>query len=353
MRSWPRTGAMVRIACIVNLLGRDGRCGKAWPRIEALIQAEGMEYEVLFTEGPGHAAVLAASLRERDDLDLVVAVGGDGTVHEVASGIRGSDRTLGIIPMGSGNDFARGHGIPLLDPEGSVPLLRSGVDRRVGAMAIDGRPAPSLPHYPAPAPTEWDGEASEAGLVRRWAFLESDGGTTSAISRAKTEGVFKWIRGTNKYTALGIRAILGWKKQDAWLKIDDEVIGRVDMSGLFTTISVETFGGGYRVAPGRVATDDDFHLVIAKGLSKLQMLRLMGPLKKGHHVGMWGITQQPAKRFEIRNIDANGEPTDAPHDPPMYTQADGEPIFQTPTIVTWHSDQITVRGKARIPNQLE
>ena len=350
MISNPSPLRMVRIACVVNPAGRDWTVKKRWPEIEALLTAEGLDFEAHWTNATGDAAAIAYGLRNREDLDLVVAVGGDGTMNEVASGLRGSNMTMGVIPMGSGNDYSRAHGIPLLDPVGAVPLLKSGVDRRVGAMRIDGAPAPGLPHYPSPQTTEWDGDAAEAGLVRRWAFLESDGGTTSDVSRRKTLGQGKRIRGSAKYTYLGIKSIFGWKKQDAWLKIDDEVLGRTDMSGLFTTIMTQTFGGGYRVAPGMCVTRDSFDLILATGMSKSQMLRIMGPLKKGTHVGKWGITKRPSKRLEIRNIDGDDQPHSVPHDPPMWIQVDGEPCLMTPAIIEFFPDQLTVRGAASIPN---
>lgn len=341
---------MARIACVVNPAGRDGTVRKRWPEIVELLDAEGLDHEVHWTEHTGHAAEIAHGLRDRDDLDLVVAVGGDGTMNEVASGLRGSSMVLGIIPMGSGNDYARAHGIPLLDPAGAVPLLESGVDREVGAMRIDGAPAPALPHYPSPEPTAWDGEADEVGMVRRWAFLESDGGTTSDVSRRKTMGQGKRIRGTAKYTYLGIKSIFGWKRQDAWLKVDDEVLGRNDMTGMFTTIMTQTFGGGYRAAPGMCVTRDSFDLILATNLTKPRLLRLMGPLKKGKHVGMWTITQQACRRLEIRNIDAEDQPSNVAHDPPMWIQVDGEPCLMTPAIIQFVPAQLTVRGGPTIPN---
>lgn len=342
---------MVRIACIVNPAGRDGTVKKRWPKIAEQIASEGLDCEIHWTERTGHASEIAYSLRNRDDLDLVVAVGGDGTMNEVASGLRGSSMTLGIIPMGSGNDYARAHGIPLRNTGEAVSLLKSGVDRRVGAMRIDGAPAPALSHYPSPEPTEWDGQADEDCMVRRWGFLESDGGTTSDVSRRKTLGQGKHIRGQMKYTYLGIKSIFGWKKQDGWLKVDDVVLGRTDMSGLYTTIMTQTFGGGFRVAPGMCVTQDSMSIILATGLSKSQMLRIMGPLKKGTHVGKWGISLNPGKRLELRNIDENDQPSNAPHDPPMWVQVDGEPCLMTPAIIQYVPDQLTVRGAPSIPNE--
>ncbi len=107
------SATMPRFACIVNPAGRDGRSLKRWQAAAPALAAAGVELETHFTERVGHACELAFSMRDRDDIDLIVACGGDGTVHEVASGMRGSSLSLGIIPAGTGNDVARAHGIPL------------------------------------------------------------------------------------------------------------------------------------------------------------------------------------------------------------------------------------------------
>lgn len=66
----------------------------------------GFETKSVFTTGPGHAAILA-SAASASGYDAVIAAGGDGTVNEIASALRGSETTLGILPLGSGNGLAR------------------------------------------------------------------------------------------------------------------------------------------------------------------------------------------------------------------------------------------------------
>ena len=63
---------MVRIVCIVNPAGRDGTVKKRWPKIAAQIEELGLDCEVMWTERTGHASEMAFSLRDRQDLDLVV-----------------------------------------------------------------------------------------------------------------------------------------------------------------------------------------------------------------------------------------------------------------------------------------
>jgi len=340
----------MRLAVIANLTARDGKAAKFWPKVHAHMLERGLEVQVHETQHVGHAAEIAHSLKDSEDIDLVVAMGGDGSVHEVASGLRGSEMRLGIIPTGTGNDYARAHAIPLKDIPGMVSILIEGVDRHAGALRLEGRPAAAHTLYPAPASNPWDGEPRDSRDVVRWVFLESDGGVTSAVSRMKTEGRAKRIRGSMKYTWLGIVSIFGWKRRKAWIRIDDEPGRLVDLAGLYCCCMCETFGGGYRVAPGTHPMQGHGTLVMAYGLSKFKMLNLMGPLRKGRHVGKWGITLQSVRRFEIRAVDESDEPTDEPHEHTVWIQADGEPCMTTPACLEFHADQIWVRGAKSIPN---
>ena len=337
---------MPRIACVVNPASRDGKSGKIWPSIEKKLVEAGFDVETHLTEYVGHASEISHTLRNRDDLDLVVAVGGDGSVHEVASGLRNSEMRIGIIPMGTGNDVARAHNIPLRNRTGQIEILKSGTDRHVGAIRLEGKPAPAVSSYPSPKSNGWDGDSHVDGNVVRWVFLESDGGVTSATSRAKLSRG-KWIKGSAKYTYLGLTEIISWKRKRAWIKIDDEPGEVVDFN-LFAFVMSEMFGGGYKVAPNASPLNDHGHLVIATKLSKFQMVRLMGPLRKGKHVGKWGIYMRNAKRFEIRSVDEDGNPSDLSHNPPIWVQADGEPCITTPAILEFHPKQLWIRGSNKV-----
>ncbi len=337
---------MTRIACILNPNARDGLSLKQWDDFELALVNSGFDIDLHQTEAPGHAMDIAEGLVDGDH-ELVVAVGGDGTVHEVASGLRGSNKTLGILPMGTGNDYARAHGIPVPkgkkfpDLQGAVDILASGTDRRVGSLRIEGPPAPDHPSKAAPIPRACNGEPESPGNLVRWSFLECDGGVTSVINRMKDEGQFKSIRGPRKYDFLGIKAIISWKKQRGELRIDGDEPIEVDLSGLFCMSQCQTFGGGYKVAPGAKPTQGHCSLVMAWGMSKLQMLRLMGPVKKGKHIGKWGITMENAKNFEISTSPES----------PLIIGVDGEAVITTPATMQYHDDQLTVRGSSSIPNE--
>lgn len=97
---------MKNIAFIINPIAGTVNKKKLPKQISALLDKDQWLENIVFTEYPGHATELARQFAQMS-FDAVVAVGGDGTLNEVASGLCGTNTALGIIPMGSGNGFAR------------------------------------------------------------------------------------------------------------------------------------------------------------------------------------------------------------------------------------------------------
>ena len=333
--------------CIVNPASRDHTCGKKWPSVVAKLESRGFEVNTYVTERVGHASQIAWDLRNQGVEGLIVAVGGDGTVHEVSSALRGGDIPLGILPFGSGNDYAITHGISRTDIDAAIDVLVNGTDRRCAAWRLEGFPASSTGDYPAPSANEWDGKAQNDGRIVRWVFLESDAGITSAISRAKLYRA-KWIKGNKKYTYLGVTTIPFWKRRKVWLKLD-EAEGEILDFTMFAATTGETFGGGYQVCPGVTPLDKDGTIVYAPRLSRIAMLSLMGPMKKGKHIGKWGITKQKANRIEIKPVDSDGNICEKPLPLSTWVQADGEPIIVSPATLEWLTEQLLVRGSKDVP----
>jgi len=352
-----RGQTMGLVHCIVNPASRDFLCGKMWPKLLTKIIASGYQVETYMTERVGHGGHLAYEIRQQWESSqqggesegkppLVVAVGGDGVVHEIASALRGSDIVLGQLPYGSGNDYCIAHNIPRSDLDKAIEILKNGTDRRCGAWRLEGVPCPKEGDYPAPESNVWDGEPTGDGNVVRWSFLEADCGITSDIGRAKLRRA-KWIKGPKKYTYLGVTTIPLWKRRKVEVTIDD---GKPEIRD-FTLISVtaaETFGGGYKINPGMNPVKKNGLLIFAPRLSRIAMLSLMGPIKKGKHIGKWGITQTPASKLNLRCVSPNGEPSDSSTKITSYLNIDGEPVLQLPAKLEWQLDQITVRGANQV-----
>jgi diacylglycerol kinase family enzyme len=111
------------LTLVCNRKAGRGGVGKCLPQVERLLAERGLEYEIAHTEGPGHATLLTREALERGR-QLVVAVGGDGTIHEVVNGLIEDDKAvnpdvrLGVVAAGTGSDFIKTFGPSTSSPSG-------------------------------------------------------------------------------------------------------------------------------------------------------------------------------------------------------------------------------------------
>ena len=133
---------MEKYYIIVNPIAGRGAAGKSIPEIEDHLKALGINYDLVQTEFPGHAIQLAADSGSKG-YGTVVAVGGDGTANEVINGLmhasvnHQSKVKLAILPVGRGNDFSYGMGLPQ-DLETACQNLVSGCTRRIDIGFVKG-----------------------------------------------------------------------------------------------------------------------------------------------------------------------------------------------------------------------
>lgn len=106
--------------------------------IAGSVDMDRYEVTIRFTAAPGHATTLASEAVQSGQ-QLVVAVGGDGTVNEVARALVGTDAALGIIPCGSGNGLARHLHIPM-NPRKAIEILNQGQIRKIDTLTVNGIP---------------------------------------------------------------------------------------------------------------------------------------------------------------------------------------------------------------------
>ena len=120
-----------------NPVAGRGRARDAARAVRDALAARGIDSRIWTTERPGHATELTLSLPEDA---TVVAIGGDGTVHEVAKGCIGNGRLLGVVPTGSGDDFAHGLGLRRGRIEPAVDVLAAGHVRTVDTGVCNEEP---------------------------------------------------------------------------------------------------------------------------------------------------------------------------------------------------------------------
>lgn len=127
---------MLKIAFIINPISGKGKGNLVPNLIEKYLDKSRFNSEIVFTQYGGHGKELASSFVQQN-YDIVVAVGGDGTMNEVASSVANTNTALAIIPLGSGNGLARFHGYSL-NPKKAIQQLNQGKFYTSDYGVIDG-----------------------------------------------------------------------------------------------------------------------------------------------------------------------------------------------------------------------
>lgn len=144
----------MKTVAILNPAAARGRTARRWPSIERMLLRAFPDLQGRFTERPGHAAELTRRAIE-EGAELIIAVGGDGTVNETVNGFFGADgrllrpeTKLGLIPIGTGSDLQRTLQIPS-EAEAAVEVLRAGVTVNIdiGKARLTGHDGAPLERY--------------------------------------------------------------------------------------------------------------------------------------------------------------------------------------------------------------
>lgn len=206
--------------------------------------------ETVHTAGAGDATRLAREATAAG-VEMVLAVGGDGTANEVAAGLAGSATALGIVPAGSGNGFARMLGIPL-DPRRALAALARGARRRIDAGTAGGR------FFLNVASAGFDAEVA-AAYHRR--------------------GIAGRRRGIFHYVQLGLRLAPSYRARHWVLESDG---GRFEGRALVVAVlNGRQYGSGARLAPGARIDDGLLDVVIVEDGPVLESLAAMPLLFAG------------------------------------------------------------------------
>ena len=256
-----------RILCVVNPHSANGATGKKWPAMAKQLKEAALEFDSIFTTRPQEAIDITRQALSKG-YNQIVAVGGDGTVHEVVNGFFSEGRPvnsqafLGVIPCGTGSDLART--LKLDCNLRQVAAAFNGASYRI----IDLGKVCYLDHA---------GQAGERYFVNL-ADVGLGGETCRRVnSGSKAGGGFlSCLRG-----ALG--ALFSYRNQNLAVLVD----GREVYRGRAVSVAVANgryFGGGMHMAPWAKINDGQFEVVIAGDLSKPDLLLNLYRLYRGTHL---------------------------------------------------------------------
>ena len=131
-------GQKKRVRFIINPISGIGRKNKIQGQIDKYLNHTKFDYDIVYTEGPKHATELSKEASD-EGFDVVVAVGGDGSAHEVGSSLIGTNTSLAIIPAGSGNGLARYLKLPM-NHKKAIERINEYNVKRIDTGIINGEP---------------------------------------------------------------------------------------------------------------------------------------------------------------------------------------------------------------------
>ena len=251
---------------IVNPAAGRGDATKLVRRLRGALRERGIDHTIVLTAAPGDATTKA---RESAS-DVVVAVGGDGTINEVANGLVGSSKALGIIPAGSGNDFIKSCGIPE-DFEQALAILCAGKRRRIDLGTVQC--------------TKDGANGSEQPEVR--CFVNGVGIGFDAAVAARTQEI-RHVSGTTLYLLAVFQTLGRYSFPTFTYKVDHTI--RESKNLLIAVGNGRCAGGGFYLTPDAVIDDGWLDICVIEEKSVPQILRLMSRVMKGKHGDIPGVT---------------------------------------------------------------
>lgn len=293
------------LGLLINPTAGRGRGRRDGNKVARLLNDAGHE-TIDFTS----ESLLAASQRARqgvvDGVDAIVAVGGDGIVHVGANIVAGTSLPLGIVAAGTGNDIARGLGLPLHDPQASVRVLLEGLasgGRRIDAVEVGG----------------------EGYGAREWFVGILSAGIDAAANRRTNET--RWPRSKARYLRALVHELRHLHPYDYRVSVDDAVVW--DGPGLLATVANGiSFGGGLKIAPGSLFDDGEISVIAVDPVSLPELLRVLPRLRNGTHMSHPAVHQFSGARVVLEA----GKPVDRDPVVPPIAFADGEQIGPVPLI---------------------
>lgn len=249
---------MCDILVIVNPIAGRGAGARLSSQVNCCLRDHGLEIEMQMTDAPGHATSLARKAAEQGK-KTVVAVGGDGTVNEVINGLMqsGGKPALGILPIGTGNDFAFGAGVPL--------------DLQAACRAVSRNQSRVLD-------LGWVRADNEEARY----FGNGVGIGFDAIANIESHKL-KWLRGMLVYLVAVLKTLaIYYDTPQTTILVDGQQICQPCL--MISIMLGRRLGGGFYITPDSMMDDGLFDLCIAPKIPRHEMVAFVPRFMRGTHV---------------------------------------------------------------------
>ena len=306
--------------CIANPLSRSGNCGEEAGKLQAYLEAQGKQCTVCFTKGPGDAGRIAGEIAkeaaEKQETADIVIFGGDGTINEVVSGISDfSFIRIGIVPVGSGNDMAKGLRLPKDSQQLFARIAEGKVQRTIDLGHI---------HYDRIAgkvARGHVGDIPEDICFANGSGIGYDAAVCEEVNATATKGLLNRLGlGQMSYGLIALKQLLAVKKTSCDIETDEGQKWHFDNIYFVCAMNLDYQGGGYRFAPDADPSDGRMNVTVVGNLSRPGALMCFPKASKGKLYGTKGITNFTCRKMKI----CTGRP--------LWVQTDGEVAMQTDRI---------------------
>jgi YegS/Rv2252/BmrU family lipid kinase len=309
---------MNRTVVVVNPSSAGGKTERRWPALRETILAAYGPFKEKFTRAPGDATALTREAL-RGGAELVVALGGDGTINEVVNGFYDGTTPVapaaafGVLPAGTGGDFVKTLGTP----------------RDLGAACASLKSAPRPIDLGRLTYVGADGKTAARHFINITSF-----GIAGLVDRY-VNASSKALGGRLSFALATLKAGMVYKNAPVRLTLD----GRAPKEGRIYNVAVANgryFGGGMMVAP-QAALDDGLFDVVTLGDFTLGDLLLHGlDIYAGTHVKLPKVTVERARRVEATPVDGAE----------VLLDVDGEQPGRLPATLEILPGGLNVRGRA-------
>lgn len=267
--------------------GKNARVGDA---VVAQVRSAG--HEVTVCRELDYASLWATTAKALTTADALLVVGGDGMVSLGINLVAQTPLPLGVIPTGTGNDFARATHLPLADPDAAVTHFLTALEREPKVIDL--------------------ARASKDGEQRWFVCILSAGFDAIVNERANT---MTRPRGKSRYTLAILRELVRLTPRTYTLTVDGVTTQQPAI--LISVANGESMGGGMRVAPEASITDGRLDVFVLAPVTRRRFLWLYPRVFSGRHVGEPEVSLQQGKRVRV----------DAPG---IMAYADGERLWSLP-----------------------
>ena len=258
----------MRIIVLINPAAGRGKARRLLKCALQIFQKENVHFDVRESQSPRHLTELARAASEEKP-DLIVSAGGDGTHHYVINGLFKSDVPLGLLPLGTGNDFAKGVGMPM-DVHAAAAALLNGHVREIDLAQVG---------------------AAVYGCIAGVGF-------DSTVTRYANEHV-RWIRGSLAYAWSLLCCMSEYRPQQLEIIADGDSFTR---EVLFAVVgNNSSYGGGIRLAPRARLDDGILDICVVPYMSRLELLRWVPRAYRGEHLNHPRIKYLSARKIILRS----------------------------------------------------